>query len=67
MFKLTEQIVVDDLSEMEYFKFERHVMSNGVKPIETFQCKLIGIHQKRHSQKGNSRSMKENRNQTITM
>ena len=46
-FKLTEQIDVDDLSEHEYFEFERQVTTNGVKRTETFQCKIKGIRQRR--------------------
>ena len=46
-FKLTEQIDIDDLSELEFFEFERHITTNGVSRTETFQCKIKGIRQRR--------------------
>jgi hypothetical protein len=46
-FKLTEQIDVDDLSELEFFEFERQITANGASRTETFQCKIKGIRQRR--------------------
>ena len=46
-YKLTEQIDIDSLSSVEYFEFERTATSNSAKNIETFQCKIKGIRQKR--------------------
>lgn len=46
-YKLTEQIDIDTLSEVEYFEFERTIISNGAEQRETFQCKLKGVRQRR--------------------
>ena len=42
-FKLTEQIDVDTLAEVEYFKFKRNIVSGGKERTETFECRIKGI------------------------
>ena len=46
-FKLTEQIDVDELANVEYFTFERIVTISGVKQREVFDCRLKGLRQRR--------------------
>jgi hypothetical protein len=42
-FKLTEQIDVDTLAKVEYFKFKRNIVSGGKERTETFECRIKGI------------------------
>ena len=63
-FKLTEQIDVDTLSEVEFFEFERVVLSNGVERRETFKCRLKGVRQRRPAEDDSGRgpNIEEERN-----
>ena len=47
VFKLTEQIDIDTLSNVEYFEFERKMVQNGEERVEHFGCQLKGIRQRR--------------------
>ena len=64
-FKLTEQIDVDELSEVEYFEFERSVTSKGEERRDTFQCKIKGVRQRRTFNDGDQQQGEEEQEQNV--